>query len=110
MPSFDYKILGQSNPTPNTLVTIYTVPSGNSAIVSTITLANIGADNALYKLAVQKNGAAIESNHYIAYNTTISSFDTAILTLGLTLGAGDVLSANVSSANLSINVFGTETY
>lgn len=107
---FVYKILGQENPAANTLTTIYQVPADNSAIISTVTIANFGPENATYRIAAQKNGQNIESNHYIAFDTVIGSYDTAILTLGLTLGANDIFSANISDGNIAINVFGTETY
>lgn len=107
---FVYKILGQENPAANTLTTIYQVPADNSAIISTVTIANLYQTNVTYKLAVQKNGQNIESNHYIAFETILLGYDTAVLTLGLTLGANDILSANVSDGNTAINVFGTETY
>jgi hypothetical protein len=106
-----YKVLAQSNPAANTLTTVYTVPAGNSAVISTITIANLyGSSNAQYRLAVQKNGATLQANNYIAYGPTVLTNDTVALTLGITLAATDVLSANVSTANVSINVFGSEVY
>lgn len=105
-----YKVLGQSIPAANTLTTIYTVPSNNSAVLSTVTVCNQAGSNATYKLAVQPGGAAIASNHYIAFGATVLANDTVALTFGITLDAGDVLSANCSIANVSINVFGSEVY
>lgn len=105
-----YKILGQSAPTANTNTIVYSVPAGNSAVVSTISIANLSPNNVTYKLAVQKANATITSNHYIAYNTTVFGYDTTALTLGITLGETDVISANVSDANVAINVFGSEVY
>lgn len=105
-----YKVLGQSIPSANTLTSVYTVPGGNSAVISTITICNQSTANATYRLAVQKGGAAIAANAYLIYDTTVLAKDTAALTLGITLGATDVLSANCSISNLSINVFGSEVY
>jgi hypothetical protein len=106
-----YKVLAQSNPAANTLTTVYTVPAGNSAVLSTITICNINNNaNATYRLAVQKAGASLQANNYIAYGPTVLVNDTVSLTLGITLAATDVLSANVSTANVSINVFGSEVY
>lgn len=105
-----YKILGQSAPSANTHTFVYSVPSGNSAVISTITIANRGTGNAKYKLAVQKANATISSNHYIAFDTTVFGNDTTALTLGLTLGATDVISANISTADVSVCIFGSEIY
>lgn len=106
-----YKVLGQSAPSNNTLTTVYTVPANNSAVLSTITIANIGAStNAKYRLAVQKAGAAITSNQYIVFDATVLANDTAMFTLGMTLAATDVLSANITTGSVAINVFGSEVY
>ena len=106
-----YKILGQSNPTANTLTTVYTVPATNSAVISTITVANLsGTENTRYKLAVVRSGQNIANNNYIAFNTTVLSHDSIALTLGLTLAANDSIRANVETSNIAINVFGSEIY
>ena len=105
-----YKVLGQQIPAANTLTTVYQVPVGNSAVVSTITVCNQGTANATYKIAVQKANAAIASNHYIAFDAVVLAKDTVALTFGLTLDANTVVSANCSIANVSVNVFGSEVY
>lgn len=104
------KVLGQVNPTANTLTTVYTVPASNSAVVSTIAVCNTGTANALFSLAVRVANAAIATSQYIAFNTTVPSYDTVVLTLGLSLAATDVLSANVSTANIAVSAFGTEVF
>lgn len=104
------KVLGQSNPTANTLTPIYVVPAGNTAVMSTITVCNFGTANALFSLAVQPSNATISSKHYIAYNTTVPAYDTIHLTFGIAMGATDAFSANVSTGNVAIGVYGTEVY
>lgn len=105
-----YKVLGQQIPVANTQTTIYQVPAGNSAVISTITICNQGSTNATYRLAIQKANAALTSNHFIAYDATVLSADTVALTFGLTLEANTVLSANILTSNCSVNVFGSEIY
>jgi len=108
-----YKVLAQSFPNTNTLTAIYTVPSGNSAVLSTISVCNqSNTTNASYRLAIQKGNIAIASNAYIIFDASVLSLDTAFLTLGITLAQNDVLSANITSgnANVSINVFGSEIF
>ena len=104
------KVLGQVNPTANTWNLVYTVPASNTAVVSTISICNTGTNNALFSIAVQPANAAISTKHYIAYNTTVPAYDTIALTLGVGLGASDVISANVSTANIAVSAFGSEVY
>lgn len=104
------KILGQVNPVGNTLTTVYSVPANNTAIVSTITICNTGTANALFSLAIREANTAISTKQYIAFNTTVPSYDTIHLTFGLSMGPTDVLSANVSTPNVAIGVFGSEIY
>lgn len=105
-----YKVLGQAAPAANVNTVVYTVPAANSAVISTIMVCNQTSGNLTYRLAVQPANAAITSSHYIAYDATITARDSVGLTLGITLAATDVISANVSGANVSINVFGSEIY
>lgn len=103
-----YKILGQSNPTGNTLTTAYTVPNSTSAVLSTVTVCNQANTAASFRVAARPNGESIASKHYINYDTPLPANDTISLTLGITLGANDVISVYASSGNVSFNVFGSE--
>jgi hypothetical protein len=103
-----YKVLGQSAPAATTDTNVYTVPSATEAIISTVVIANRAATAGTFRLAVRPNGASIANQHYIAYDVPIAGADSTTLTLGLTLDAADVLTFQASSADQSINVFGTE--
>jgi hypothetical protein len=103
-----YKVLGQSAPAATTDTNVYTVPSATETIISTIIVANRAATAGTFRLAVRPNGASIADQHYIAYDVPIAGADSTTLTLGLTLDAADVLTFQASSADQSINVFGTE--
>lgn len=103
-----YKVLGQSAPLATTATDVYTVPASTEAVVSTIIIANRAATAGTFRLSVRPNGAAEANLHYIAYDVTISANDSTTLTLGITLDAADVITAYCSSADMSVNVFGTE--
>ena len=103
-----YKVLGQINPTANTLTTIYTVPAATQTVVSTVTVCNQSNVAATFRLAVQPANAAIASKHYINYDTSLPGNDTIALTIGMTLGNTDVISANASSSTISFSAFGSE--
>lgn len=104
-----YKVLGQSNPTANTLTTLYTAPSGASnTVVSTISICNLGSTAATFRVAVRPAGEAIANKHYLNYDTSLPGNDTITATIGITLGATDVVSVNASSSLVAFSLFGSE--
>lgn len=103
-----YKVLGQSAPAATTATDVYTVPASTEAVVSTIIVANRAATAGTYRLSIRPNGAAEANLHFIAYDVAIGANDSTTLTLGVTLDAADVVTAYCSSANMSVNIFGTE--
>jgi hypothetical protein len=106
--AISYKVLGQSNPAANTLVSLYTVPLATNTVISTITVCNLSNTAASFGLAVRPGGTSILNSHYINYNTPIPGNDTISLTLGITLAATDVLSCNSNTSTISFNAFGSE--
>lgn len=104
----NYLVLGQSNPSANTATTLYTVPSSTQSVVSTITICNSSSATATYRIAVRKNGESLTQKQYIAYDSSVLGNDTIGLTLGVSLGAGDILTVYASSASISFNAFGSE--
>ena len=103
-----YKVLAQSAPLATTATDVYTVPSATETIVSTIIIANRAGTAGTFRLSVRPNGAAQADQHYIAYDVPVAANDSTTLTLGITLDASDVVTAYCSSADMSVNVFGTE--
>jgi glucose-6-phosphate dehydrogenase assembly protein OpcA len=103
-----YKVLGQSNPSATTATTLYTVPSATQAVVSTIVVANLTATAATFRIAVRVAGASLASSQYVAYDITVGASDSTTLTLGLTLGATDVITVYASTANVTFSAFGSE--
>lgn len=108
MPSSAYKVLGQSNPAANTNADPYTVPSGKSAIISTLAVCNQGASPTTFRVAVRPAGAAIAAQHYVAYDSPVDGNDSVFLTLGITLAATDVVTVRAGTATVSFSVFGSE--
>ena len=103
-----YKVLGQVAPSATTSTAVYTVPSATEAIVSSVTVCNRAGTSGTFRLAVRPDGATLANEHYVVYDTSIAANDTIILTVGLTLDAADVLEAYTSSADMSVNVYGSE--
>jgi hypothetical protein len=103
-----YKVLAQSAPAATTATNVYTVPPTTETVVSTIVIANRDSSAGSFRLSVRPDGDAQADEHYIAYDVPIAANDSTTLTLGITMDAADVLTAYCSSADMSINVFGTE--
>jgi len=103
-----YKVLAQSAPSATTNTDIYTVGSGKQTTVSTITVCNRGTSSATYRIAIRVAGATIANEDYIAYDAPVGPNDSITWTIGVTLGAADVVTVYASTANLSVNIFGAE--
>ena len=87
---------------------LYTVPTGYSAVISTISVASRDTATAFYRLAVVPAGETFNESDFIAYNATVASFDTVALTLGVTMAARDQLYFWSSSPLVSFTVYGVE--
>ena len=103
-----YKVLGQSAPAATTPTNVYTVPAATEAVVSTIVIANRALTAGSFRLSVRPAGATQADQHYLAYDVPVGASDSTTLTLGITMTATDVLTFFASSADMSVNVFGTE--
>jgi hypothetical protein len=104
-----YKVLAQAAPSATTETTLYTVPSGYSAVVSTIAIANQAGSSGTYRIAVRPAAdASTTQKHWIVYGATVAASDSIMLTLGITLAAGDLVRVYASSADMSFSAFGSE--
>jgi glucose-6-phosphate dehydrogenase assembly protein OpcA len=103
-----YKVLGQSNPAATTATTLYTVPAATQSVVSTVTVCNQAATAATYRIAIRVAGAALATSQYIAYDVSLPANASDTLTLGITVGATDVITVYSSSATMSFAAFGSE--
>jgi len=103
-----YKVLGQVAPAATTDTTLYTVPSATETVISTIVVANRSATARTYDIAIRPNGDTLANEHYIAKSVEVGASDSTTITLGLTLGAADVVTVQASTTDLSFNIFGSE--
>ena len=103
-----YKVLGQANPSANTITTVYTVPSATSTVVSSLAICNQGTGNASIGIAVCPANTAVTASQYIVNNATCVANDSIFLTLGVTLASTDTIRISSTNANTSFSVFGSE--
>lgn len=104
----NYKVLGQSKPTAATATSLYTVPSATQAVVSTLTVTNITNDATNIRIAIRPAGETLADKHYIAYDNYLNGYSTRTYTIGITLGATDVVTIYDSAGKASFNLFGSE--
>jgi hypothetical protein len=102
------KVLGQSNPLAATLTDAYTVPGATATTVTSITVCNRSAVGTSFRVSVAVAGAADSNEQYIYYDVSIGGNDTFAATLGVTLGAADVVRVYATLATLSFNIYGIE--
>jgi glucose-6-phosphate dehydrogenase assembly protein OpcA len=105
------KILGQSNPSATTVTTLYTVPSSKETVVSSISIANLAAVDAVFRLILQPSAdvsATILDKQYLGKDITVGASDTTIITVGLTLATGDAIKVYASTATVAFQAFGNE--
>ena len=105
-----YKILGQSLPSPNTFTDLYTVPTANSAVISTLNVCNTSASNVTFRVLARPRGNAITTQNYIVYDAYLPSQDALGITLGMSLAATDKLTVFSAQGNVVFTLFGTEIY
>lgn len=103
-----YKVLSQTKPGAASLTDSYTVPALTQAVVSTISIANQSATPTAYRVSIAVAGLADTAKQYIAYDVAIAGNEMQTLTLGVSLGAADVVRVYNTLATLSFNTFGVE--
>jgi hypothetical protein len=108
-----YTILGQVDTATlgaTTEGTLYT-STGVQTIVSSLIITNQAASSATYRIAVQPSadaGSSATAKHYIVYGATVAASDSVILTVGLTLAAGDRIRVFGSTATMSFSAYGSQ--
>lgn len=106
--AINYKVLGQVAPSGAVAADLYTVPSATQAVVSTLSVCNTGSASTLYRVAIRPTGEALASKHYITYDSYAEANNSTFLTVGLSLGATDVVTVYAASGTLSFGLFGSE--
>jgi hypothetical protein len=102
------KVLGQVEIPATTLTTLYTVPASTEVVASTAIFTNRGAAARKFRMSIQVGGAADSLKQYIYYDQNVPSNTSFAATLGITLGAGDIVKVYASATGLSVSLFGVE--
>ena len=103
------KVLAQSAPAAASLTAAYTVPGATTAVVSSLMICNPSGAVDTIRVSVAIAGAADAPKQYIYSGVVLPGLNTLAATLGLTLGAGDVVRVYSQNGVCSFNLFGCET-
>lgn len=104
-----YKVLGQVVPSANaTWTQIYAVPTGKEAVCSSLTVANLTADDVLYRVRVRVSGEAAANKQTLVYDTAAAGGVSQALQLSMTLAQGDIVEIYAASTSIAFNLFGSE--
>lgn len=91
-----------------TYATLYTPPSGASAVVSQIAVCNTAGSQATYRVAVMTSAGTPAAANWIAYDTVVPANDTAFIGGGLSLANGDYIRISSSANTVSFTAFVSE--
>jgi hypothetical protein len=104
-----YKVLGQAAPADTNNANLYTAPTATQAVVSTISVTNDTAASATFRIYIRKNGAAAAAVNTLYFDTPLAGNSTLMITAGLTLGPGDIITVRSSAADaFTFQAFGSE--
>lgn len=105
--SDSYLVFSGSAPA-GALNTLYTVPAGKSAVVSTLAITNLGTATQ-YRVAVIPSGDTLSQENWLFFDVPIAATSTQAITIGMTLAAGDVVKIAANSGYVSATLFGSES-
>lgn len=104
-----YKVLGQSWPQNSMVWDLYTVPTGTQTVVSSIAVTNTLTSSATFRIFIRPDAATAAVGNALYYDAPLAANTTLIVTAGITLDAGDVISVRSSSGGqLTFQAFGSE--
>ena len=103
-----YKVLGQANPTTNTVVTLYTTPALTNTVCSTLSVCATSGSSTTVNVAVQPAAASLANQHFILYQTPVNAYNPLFLTLGVSLAASDIVTVSSANGNVAFCLFGSE--
>lgn len=103
------KILGQSAPAAATTTTLYTVPAATSTVVSSVVICNTSMVQEGFRLSVRPTAVELATQHLLYHDHVLPGGTTFVATLGITLGAADLIECRSANGTVAFSAFGEET-
>lgn len=88
----------QGTASTSTYSILYSVPSGKSAVISTISIANTAVADATYRIAIVDTDTTPVATDWLVYDSTVAGNDSTFLSVGIALTATQKIKIS-SSAN-----------
>jgi hypothetical protein len=103
-----YKVLGQAQPAAGVFYDLYTSPAATGTIINSLVACNTNSSATTFRAMVRVGGAAQSNAQYVAYEVPIAGNATTELSLGITMGAADVLTVYSLAGTVSFNAYGVQ--
>jgi len=84
------------------------VPGATQVVCSTLVVCNRSATGTSFRISVAVAGAADDNKQYLFYDSAIAGNAVTTVTIGITLGATDVVRVYATLATLTFSLFGVE--
>lgn len=107
--AFTYKILGQASPSDTSALLLYQAPSATSAIISSLSIANLLTSEKSFSVYVVASGDTAADSNVLMKDIALAGNGAIQISVGITLGTGDAIyvKSNTASA-LTYQAFGSE--
>jgi hypothetical protein len=103
------KLLAQALPTAATLTVFYAVPASSRSHAHKLFVCNAAAAATTFRVSVAPLGEVDAAKHYLYYDAPLAANETKLLEVDLRLCPTDLIRIYTAGANVSFNLFGTET-
>jgi hypothetical protein len=105
----EYKRAGvQGSAAVGTYVTLYEVPAGRSAVISTIAVVNTASTNATYRIGFDTTAGTPDATEWLIYDAIAPLQDTIFLTIGVAIPAGTFIRVSSSANTVTFQAFISE--
>lgn len=105
----EYKRAGvQGTAAVGTYTTLYEVPAGRSAVISTIAVVNTAAGNATYRIGFDTTAGTPGASEWLVYDATAPAQDTVFLTVGVAIPEGTFIRVSSSANTVTFQAFISE--
>lgn len=105
----EYKRAGvQGTAAVGTYATLYEVPAGRSAVISTIAIVNTAAANATYRIGFDTTAGTPDATEWLIYDAAAPAQDTIFLTVGVAIPAGTFIRISSSANTVTFQAFISE--
>jgi hypothetical protein len=104
-----YKRLGAVDVAATTDTVLYTVPTGKTAVISSLMICNRGGSKIAFRIAhVDGPIGSLANEDYVYYELQLNAHDSFVATIGMTMSAGDTIVVRSDSINVNFIAWGSE--